>query len=314
MAILLREQEQVILLKKETTYAVDAAPAGVNALLAHDIQINTLEGDVAQRNNYVGFFGNQGSVRLNQYASVKFSVELGGSGAPGTPVPYQVVYLISGHAAVITASTKVDYTPVSEAIDSATLAYYVGPVKHLITGLFGSLTWELNTSGLPRLVFNGVGLYNPATNAGAPAGVDLSAFQVPKAVNAQSVPVCTLDGTAIGMTELTINQGGQVEYFNEVNTEAAGITGRSGTVQVKFREDDPTVKNWWDKAQSNDYVALAFQRGIDVTDAGHIFEIASPRIQLKNCSRSFNKGISYLSLDGDIVPATKNSDYSFTHR
>lgn len=314
MTLILREQDQVILLRKEVTKGTDPGVAAADALLVHDIEVNTLEGEVTDRKNFVGFMGSQGAIRLNQYCTVKFAVELGGSGVKDTPVPYNAVYMIAAHAEAITATTKVDYTPVSETLDSASLAYFVGPIKHLVTALMGSLDWELGTKGLPRLVFNGVGLYNAPSNAGAPTGINLSAFKVPTPINADTVSLCTLDSVAVGMTDLKLTGGAKAEYFNEVNTETVDIVSRESKLSITFREDDPATKNWWTLAQSNAYVPLAFQRGTDVTDDGDIFELSIAQLQLRNCKRSFDKGISYLALEADVVPVTKNSDYVITHR
>lgn len=315
MALILREQNQVIAVKVETTYGTDIVPTGSNALLVSDITINTLDGPIADRNNFMGFMGSQGAVRLNQFVTIAFSVELIGSGSAGTSPAYKALYLASGHAEVITASTKVVYTPIEDNPDSVSIYYQVGPIQHKITGVRGTLTWTLSTTGLPMLKFDGTGLFVAApTNAGALAGVSFAGLATPRPVNKKTVPVCTLDGTAVGMRELTIAQGATVNYIATVVNESVEQTARSSTIDILIREDDVTPKNWWDLCQRNVEVAFAFQRGINVTDAGHILEITSPNIQLRDCVRSFTDGLSYLRITGSIRPTTKNSDYVVTHR
>ncbi|MFZ5653167.1 MAG: phage tail tube protein [Pseudomonadota bacterium] len=315
MPLILREQNQIIAVKKETTYGVDIVPAGANALLVSDIEVNTLDGPIAERNNMAGFMGNQGSVRLNQFVTVKFTVELVGAGAVDTPPAYAVLYRAAGHAETVTATTKVAYTPIEDAPESASIYYQVGVLQHKIVGVRGTLTWLLSTTGLPKLRFEGVGLFVAApTNAGAMAGVSFASLAKPRPVNKSTVPTCTLDTTAVAMRELTLTQGADVKYIATVGSETVEQVSRSSEIDLLIREDDVTPKNWWDLCQKNAEVAFAFQRGINVTDAGHIFEAAVANIQLKNCVRSFQDGLAYLRITGAVRPTTKNSDYTITHR
>lgn len=315
MALILREQNQVIAVKPETVYGTDIVPTGANALLVSNITVNTLDGPIADRNNLTGFMGNQGAVRLNQFVTIAFSVELIGAGAVDTAPAYSALYLASGHAEVITASTKVVYTPIEDNPDSVSIYYQVGPIQHKITGVRGTLTWELSTTGLPMLRFEGTGLFVAApTNAGAMAGVNFSGLASPRPINKATVPTCTLDGTAVAMRELTVTQGANVQYIATVGAETVEQTARSSEIDLLIREDDVTPKNWWNLCQTNAQVAFAFQRGINVTDAGHIFELTCANVQLRNCVRSFVDGLAYLRITGAVRPLTKNSDYVVTHR
>lgn len=315
MPLILREQNQVIAVKKEVTYGTDVVPAGANALLVSDIEVNTLDGPVAERNNMTGFMGNQGAVRLNQFVTIAFSVELVGRAAVDAPPGYAALYLAAGHAETVTAGTKVAYTPIEDAPDSVSIYYQVGPLRHKVTGVRGTLTWQLSTTGLPKLRFDGVGLFVAApTNAGAMAGVNFSGLASPRPINKATVPTCTLDGTAVAMRELTVTQGANVQYIATVGAETVEQTARSSEIDLLIREDDVTPKNWWNLCQTNAQVAFAFQRGVNVTDAGHIFELTCANVQLRNCVRSFVDGLAYLRITGAVRPLTKNSDYVVTHR
>lgn len=314
MALILREQNQVIAVKPEVTYGTDSVPAGANALLVSNITVNTLDGPVADRNNFTGFMGNQGAVRLNQFVTIAFSVELIGSGTAGTAPAYSALYKASGHAEAVTNGTKVDYTPIEDNPGSVSIYYQVGPIRHKITGVRGTLTFELSTTGLPMLRFEGTGLFVAAPTNAAMAGVNFTGLATPRPVNKTTVPVCTLDGTAVAMRELTFTQGATVSYIATVSGESVEQTARSSTIDILIREDDVTPKNWWDLCQTNKEVAFAFQRGINVTHVGHIFELTSANVQLRNCVRSFVDGLAYLRITGAVRPLTKNSDYVVTHR
>lgn len=313
MPILLREQEQLIALKLESTYGVDPTPVGGDAIMVSDITVRALEGDVAQRNNFQGFLGGQGSIRLNTYVSVEFSIELSGSGVVDTAPYYANVYKIAGHAEVVTASTDVAYTPISENLDSGAIYYQVGEHRHTILGVRGSIAIEGGTKQLPRIRFRGFGLY-VAPSKTALAGVDFSAVNKPLRWTKDTVPTLSLHGTALSGMSWSFDQGQSPEFLALTGQEEIICPTRNSTLTVKWREDDVSVKNWWESARANDVGAFAMQHGVDVTNAGYIFEFAAPNVDISNIERSFEQGIAYLTATCGIIPTAKNNDYSFTHR
>lgn len=311
--VLLSEEEQIILLKLESTYKVDAGPLGANALQVANINITALDGDTVARNVYRGFQGAQEQVRITKQVKIDFELELAGSGALGTPVPYADLYKLTGHAQAITASTKVDYTLVSENYDSATIAYYVGPIKHTILGVRGSGSWVLNIKGIPVFKVSLWGFYVTPVNAGAPSGVDFSSILKPLLVSEDTVAVMSWFGTTLKMEELTIDQGGQVtpEFFT--SGSEVMMTGRDGKITLKIKEPNPDDINFWQKAEAHDAGAFAFTRGQTPANDGEIFTFNAPNVSIIDVSRSFENGTARLNLTGSIVPTAKNNDYTFTN-
>lgn len=315
MSILLREQEQVIAVKLETVYGTDSTPAGANAILAHDITVRELEGDVAERKNFKGFLGNSGSIRLNSYCSVEFAVELCGVGAAnlGDAPYYNSLYLASGHAEALTVDTKADYTPVSEDLDSVSIYYQVGEHRHAILGVRGSLMFEGGTKQLPRLKFRGLGLYVAPVKT-ALAGVDFSAIRKPIPFVQSTIEALTLDAVTLNLSTWSFDQGHAPEFLALTGQEEVICPGRSSTLNLKFREDDVTTKNWFEENRANASAAFVLQHGTDASHDGDIFEFNSPNVEIGVPTRSFEQQIAYLTVPCPIVPLTKNSDYSFTHR
>jgi len=313
MAILLREQEQLIAMKVESTYGVDSSPAGANALMAQDITIRELEGDVAQRNNYRGFLGAQGSIRLNTYVAVEFYMELSGSGVADTAPYYNGVFLATGHAEVITAATKVDYSPVSENLDSFSLYYQKGEHRHACLGVRGSLELEMGTKQLPRLKFTGFGLYVAPVKT-ALAGVDFSGIRKPLKWTKETVSTLTMHGVTLNGAMFTFSQGHSPEFLALTGEEEIICPARDSKITVKFREDDVSVQNWYEEVRANAAGAFAMQHGVDVTNEGDIFEFNAANAELDSLQSSFEQGISYLTAGLSLVPTSKNSEYSFTRR
>ncbi|MBL4782992.1 MAG: hypothetical protein JKX92_12190 [Porticoccaceae bacterium] len=309
--VLLSEEEQLILLKLESTYKVDAGPLGANALQVANINITALDGDTVARNNYRGFQGAQEQVRITKHVKIDFELELAGSGVVDTPVPYADLYKLTGHAQTITASTSVDYTLVSENYDSATIAYYLGPIKHTILGVRGSGSWVLNIKGLPVFKVSLWGFYVTPVNAGAPSGVDFSSILKPLLVSEDTVAAMTWFGITLKMEELTIEQGGNVAPEFLTSGSEVMINGRDAKVTMKIKEPNPDDINFWEKAEEHDAGPFAFTRGNSPANDGQIFTFAAANVSLIDVSRSFDNGTARLTLTGSIVPTVKNNDYTF---
>lgn len=315
MSILLREQEQAIAMKTETTYGTDIEPAGADAMMVHDITVRSLEGDVAKLNDLVGFLGNQGSVRINTYCSVSFKVYMRGSGVVDEAPLHNPLYEASSHAGAVTASTSVDFTLVDSDVESASIYYLAKEHKHAILGVRGKLMWNFSTTSLPYLQFDGIGLYvEPEKAVGGLPGVDFSSALKPLKWNKQTVPTLTLHGVTLDAASVEIDQGQPAEYLSLIETEEAVMGLRNATLTATIREDDIANKNWFAAAEANEEGAFAMQHGIDTTHDGRIFEFNAPAAQLTNCERSFPNGQAHLTLSVDLKATAAGNDYTFAHR
>ena len=309
------EQEQVIVAKIETTYGVDATPAAASdAFIVSNLKHTALDGSTEQRNNMTGFLGNQGNIRTGSFVRVEFEVELGGSGTVDVAPPWSVFYRASALALTVNTGVDVSVTPIDASYESLTIYYYAGDVLHSAVGCRGTVKWKLGTDGIPKAVFTFIGLYQTPSKVSKPSAT-FPTVQIPLAVNKANVPVMTFFGQSVSMKTLEVDAGNEVEYDQVVNDESVNMTGRgNGKVNIKFREPDLAVINFFDLAEKSQYGAMAYQLGTDVTDAGNIFEMSVPNIQVSSVERVYEKNISYLQIAGDIVPTARNLDFTVVHR
>lgn len=312
MAILLREQEQLIAVKLEDTYATDSEPTGAEAVMVQDITINALEGDVAERNNYVGFLGNQGTVRLNTWCSLDFAIELSGSGEVDEEPYYADLYKICGHSVLVTEDEDCVYSIADEDQDSATIYYLVGVHRHALRGVRGTLTLECSTRAITRWRFRGAGLYTPPVASGL-SGVNFGSVNKPLPWTQETATV-TLHGVTLNAATFSFEQGQPPEYLALTGQEEVILPARSGTAAIRCREAELATANWFEISRAGTTGALAMQHGIDVTHEGRIFEFDAPNVDVSNVARSFEQGIAYLTLTCGIIPTGKGLDYTFTHR
>ena len=309
------QQEQVIVAKIETNYGVDATPAAANdAFIVSNLKHTALDGSTEERNNMTGFLGNQGNIRTGSFVRVEFEVELGGSGIVDVAPPWSVFYRASALALAVNTGVDVSVTPIDASYESLTIYYYAGDVLHSAVGCRGTVKWKLGTDGIPKAVFTFIGLYQTPSKVSKPSAT-FPTVQIPLAVNKANVPVMTFFGQSVSMKTLEVDAGNEVEYDQVVNDESVNMTGRgNGKVNIKFREPDLAVINFFDLAEKSQYGAMAYQLGTDVTDAGNIFEMSVPNIQVSSVERVYEKNISYLQISGDIVPIARNLDFTVVHR
>ena len=158
-------RKTVIAIKKETTYGNDATPTGTEAFLVKNATLTPIAGDSASRDLIRPYFGNSETIQLNSHAELKFDVELQSSGTAGTAPAFKDALKACGFAETVTATTKVEYLPVSSSIDSVTIDFYLDGVMHQLTGARGTVSLSIQRGQIPMLSFSFWGRYNTPTDA-----------------------------------------------------------------------------------------------------------------------------------------------------
>ncbi|WP_337840514.1 hypothetical protein [Rheinheimera sp.] len=311
----LQANEEFILFQLNTgTYGSDQALTAVHAIPAAELNYSP-EKQTEKTNEQKGFMGNSASKVVGGYQRLTFKVYLRGpaDGQPDTPTGYGNLLRAAGHSETITP-TEITYGPVSEPLEHGTLYYYVGGasgVLHKLTGVRLSAKLVIKVGALAYWEFTAMGLDNTPVPAGALPAVDWSGLTVPMHTAANNVEAMTLFGAAVGMATLTITPGNNLDHMHVTNQEEIVVTERMGSVDVSVVEPSPAVINYWDKAQKGDQGPLVFQQG-KTGSVGQIFVVDIPNLQLATVpTRRTDKGRLYLDLKLDIVPLTKNSDYTF---
>lgn len=228
-----------ILVKTETTYAIDAVPAGnANAILASDVSINPLQANNVSRNLVRPYFGGSEELVGTRYVECSFSVELAGSGAAGTAPAFGPLLRACALAEVITASTRVDYTPITTGQESVTIYWFDDGVLHKMLGARGTCTFNMGSGERPTMAFTFQGLYG-GISAANPGAIDFSAFKTPLVVTdansgdvnmggtvaATGAPAIT-GGTSVPSMGLTVMLGNTVQFTPLLGGETVDVTNR----------------------------------------------------------------------------------------
>jgi len=313
MGTILREQNQIVLVKPETVYGTDASPNGANAIRVSNINVKPAL-DYAERNNITGMLGAQGAIVVGKKVELDFELELSASGTAGTAPYYSAVLRACGLAEVVDATAgTVSYTPVDTAFESVTLYWRTDGLQYAVTGARGNVEVVLDNKNIPKLKVTMKGIYSTPTDASAtPVNVDFSGVQNPVGVMNDTVTALSIYGQSLEMASLAVNLGNDVVHTQLVNAESVDIIGRKGTVNAQGRTSREQMITMMQTAEQNAYGALSIELG---TLAGSIVRVDVPQMQLTSTPElSWTDSQGYISLSADIVPNARNNDLTLTFK
>lgn len=231
------------------------------------------------------------------------SVDLAGGGTPlGTVPRYAALLRACGLAEAITATTRVDYTPVSGAEDSASIYHFLDGTRQQGLGARGDFSIEMQARQTPRIRFDLQGLYVAPTAVALPVPT-LTGFQAPLPVNQVNTPTCTLNGQAVVLRQFQYRHGNQITMRDMPGSRALRITGRQPTASVTIEAPDALSPNFFSSIGAS--VAFSIVHG---TVGGNICTIDLAQAQLLNPRYSNEDNIAMLSFDLRPLPTSAGND------
>lgn len=264
-------RKTAILLKNETTYGTDPTPTGAdNALLVSNVEINPLNAQNVPRDLIRAYFGASEELVGSAYLTMAFDIELQASGALGVAPAWGDALISAGFAETVTASTRVDYTLVTDGMVSSTIYWYDDGVLHKGHGAFGS--WALNaevgnrpTMRLTYLLLDG------GISAASLPSTTLTAWKTPQVVtdaNTDDLLVgCTYatgalsGGTAYPSRGLTLDSGNAVNYTELIGGSTVDISDRAITGNVQFDLTAAQEVTFMAAVKANTLQSLGFVHG-----------------------------------------------------
>lgn len=269
-------KSKTILAKSEVTYGVDPTPTGaLNAILASDVTFTPMEADWLTRNVERRYMGAQPGIPTSFRSTLSMSVELVGSGTPGTPPGWDALIRACAAARVITANTSVEYSPVTNGHESAALYFDVDGTLYKMLGTRGTAVLTVNAAGIPVIAFTLTSLFTmPAEQPRLTP--DYSAFRAPQAANKANTPTFTIGGTPFIMRSFSLTMNNDVQSRFLVGQEEILIVDRNEEVAVQVEAKVLTAYNPYALAQSGDLQAIVLVHG---NVAGRITRVDLPRAQ-----------------------------------
>lgn len=306
----------VILAKLEVTAGTDSVPIGAdNALLVSNMSITPLDAKNIDRANIRGFFG--ANEQLVGTASVKcsFTVELSGSGAAATAPAWGALFLACAMAeGLLVTPDRVEYTPISTALKTATIYYYDDGVLHKLLGAMGTCSLSAKIGETPSLKFEFTGLDGGIT-AAANAVPTLTAWKKPVAMTMANVTDITFGatyalgalsgGVAYPSTGLDLMLGNALNFTPLLSLERVDITNREVTGSVELELTAAQEVTFMATVKANTTQSLALTIG---TLTGYKMIIHAPAVQLTNPKKVDLNGTRLIGYDLRAVPVSGNDE------
>ena len=298
-----RYGSMVVLAKRETTYATDAEPTNsADAMLFADVEWTPLEADQVERPRVVPYYGNAPvslTARRNRLAG---NVDLSGSGTAGTAPAYAALLRACGLAQTVTADTRVDYTPVSSAEDSASLYHFLDGTRQQGLGARGDFSIEMQGRAVPRIRFDLQGLYVAPSAVSLPVPT-LTAFVEALPVSQANTPTATLGGENVVLRQFTYRHGNQIAVRDLPNSRALRITGRQPSASITIEAPNAINPNFF--AMVGTLIAFQVVHG---TVDGNKVQIDLAQARLLNPRYSNEDNIAMLSFDLRPEPTLAGND------
>ena len=302
-------RKTAVLAKIESTYGVDPTPTGAaNAILLRNISVNPIAATVVSRDLIRSYLGNSDQQIADNHVEMSFEIEMAGSGALGTAPAYGVLLRACGLAETITASTKVEYTPISTGFESVTIYINVDGVQHKLTGARGSVSMEINVRQIPVFKFSFVGVYNTVADVTPPTPV-YTAFQNPLAVSNTNTTAFTFFGETLNLEQFSLDANNTVEFRALVGAEYVQISDRQSNGQVLFELTSVADFDVFGLALGTTNGAISITHG---TATGNKVKIDCAKVDIGQPTYAESQGIQMVQCPFLAMPTSGNDDFKIT--
>lgn len=303
-------RSKTILAKLETTYGVDSNPTGAaNAMLVSDVTFSPMEGEDVPRNLERTFFGAQSSLPVGLRSTLTFTVELVGSGTAGTAPAWAPLMRACAAAQVVTAGTKVEYTPITDNPESCSVYFDVDGTKHVMLGTRGTWVYRLNAQGIPGLVFTMTGLFSLPVDGAKPTPV-YTAFQAPQIASTANTPTFTVGGVPLKLRTFEVTLGNVITPRLLIGQETILITDRNEQLAAQVEAEALATYNPFTKAQAATPEAIVLSHG---TVAGKRVQFDAPYAVVQRLTGYENQdGILEWPLSFSLQPSAGNDQWKIT--
>lgn len=267
-------RKAVIAAKIHATYTVDPLPTGAeNAMLVSNVSIEALNAETKDRDVIRAYLGAAEQLMGSRYKSIGFDVELAGAGTVAVAPAWGALLRACGFAETITATVRVDYTPISNAFEAVAIYYWDDGVLHKLLGARGTAQVKLGVGEIPRMSFKFVGL-DGGDAAQVNPSATLTAFKVPQVVTDQNTGALTwgathatgvapalTGGTTQASQGLELDLGVAATFTPLIGGETVPITKREVTGFVALDLSAADTITFLDKARTAGLQSLGMRHG-----------------------------------------------------
>ena len=301
-------KKRLIVIKKETTYGVDATPIGTDALLVRNLEVTPLNAEVVSRDLIRGYYGNSEQLVSQTSSSLSFEVELAGSGTATTVPKYDAALRACG-----LSPTSTTYTPVSSGFESATIFINVDGVLHKFLGCRGTVSISCTLGQIPTLKFDMMSLYSEPTDTAALTPT-YTLQSTPLVFRQGNTPTFSIfSNTSFCLQSFEFNLTNEMVYRELVNcTKQVLITDRkpagSVTIEAPTASALTTLRNFFNAAVTTASGGISLVHG---TAANNTVTFTASQVNVTAPTYSDMDGIVMMNVPYVAIPTTAgNNEFS----
>lgn len=302
-------RSKIILAKTETAYGTDSTPLGANGMLMTNVEVRPMEGQDVERNVERPWLGQSERFPSGLYVMLTGSVELVGSGSLGVAPAWAPLIRACAAAEVITPTTSVEYTPISDAHESCSMYFWVGATRHIIKGVRGTAVLGLSATGIPTARFTLTGLYTKPTES-ARVSPTLTGFRLPQVASNANTPVFTVGGVPMVLRNYELDLGNDVQPRMLIGQERIIIVNRAERLRAQVEAVPLSTYDPFAKAESQEASAVVIEHG---TAEGRRVKIeAGFATQARLASYANEQDILEWPLEFTPTPSAGNDQWKIT--
>ncbi|HSV81490.1 MAG TPA: phage tail tube protein [Ramlibacter sp.] len=309
-----------ILCKPEVTPGTDSVPTGAaNAMLPtkEGLSITPISIEMVNRDVLRPYLGASEQLPGTRFVELAWTVEMVGSGTVATAPPWGAPLRGCGFAEILTALTRADYLPITDAMEAMSIYWHDSGVLHKCIGSRAGGGIKLVQGDSPKLMLKYRGLYVTPTAVAQPA-TTLTPWKVPQVVtNANSGQVmfgCTHDdevapalvgGTAYPSQGLEIDFGISNPFTPFLGAETVDITDRAMTGKVTMDLTAAQEVAFYAAIEAATLSSIGLQHG---TVANQRVMAYAPAVQMTNPQKVDINGKRCMAYDLRFLPVDGNDE------
>lgn len=263
-----RTRNTTIAVALEATYG--STPGSYVPILLTGVPDFNIDPDVVPRDNVRGYYGASEELAGTRRSILKFTTELAGSSALGTAPAWGTLLRGCGFAETLTASTRVEYLPITQSLESLSMKFNRDGVQYLSRGGRGTGKFNMTAYDRPTIDWEFWGFDTAATvvAVGTPT---LTAWQRPLVItdaNSGNIKVGAAyaagnvtGGTAYASRGMSIDIGNVLQHQKLLLNEEIDITDRSISGQMMLELDAAAEVAWRTLVNANTLDTLSFAIG-----------------------------------------------------
>jgi len=308
----MNSERKVILFKVEAVPGTDAVPTpALDSFQAIDFKWGSAGKAATDQFDYAApYYGSRDVFNVNMQRDCTFDIPVIGAGLPlGTnyPAALLALYRACGHAAVVTAVTKVDLSPISTGEETGTLYAYEDTFLRKMVFSRGSMKWAWAEGKVPRCTVAMLGLYSTPTDV-AMVTPTLPVLQKPVGFGKANT-VITLGVLALKALSAELDGGRTNAYRRLSGVEDIVPSDMRPSVTLKFEMPTVAQKSIYAELESTLDQALSIVHG---TVAGNVFTTAAPRAQLVDLSEDKDRTRIFVTAKLELLPSSAGIPYTMT--